>query len=339
MSRADFCRQAPSELDDIARQVLARFDWVQPALGLVSCGNAGGFSGARLWRAKSLTGDVCLRAWPSEAISPSRLQAVHGLMRAASGGGLNFVPRLLETCTGSTWVSEAGRVWDATSWMPGRADYHGHPSRVRLEAACNALARLHETWTGAGCSEGPCPAVGRRLARFREWKHLVASGWRPDFSDPHDPVSSPADLAWELLKRHIDAVPDILSGWASRRVRLQPCLCDVWHDHVLFDGDAVSGVVDYGGAKIDHVAIDLARLLGSMVEDDVEARSIGLSAYSLVRPLDGQEIHLVDVLDRIGTLLGLANWLVWIYGERRQFEDRRAVAARIGQLVRRVGRW
>jgi Ser/Thr protein kinase RdoA (MazF antagonist) len=325
-------------LDDIARQVLARFDLVQPTLGLVSYGNAGGFSGARLWRAKSVAGDVCLRAWPSGAVSSSRLQAIHDLMRAARAG-LHFVPRLLETSTGSTWVSEDGRLWDASSWMPGRADYHDHPSRARLEAACTALAHLHETWTRAGCTEGPCPAVGRRLARFGEWKRLLTSGWRPEFSDSRDPVLSPAERAWELLQRHSDRIPEALSGFASRRFPLQPCLCDIWHDHVLFEGDAVSGVVDYGGAKIDHAAIDLARLLGSMVEDDVEARAMGFSAYSRVCPLDEDEIRLVDVLDRTGTLLGMANWLIWIYKERRPFDDRRAVAARLGQLVRRVGRW
>jgi Ser/Thr protein kinase RdoA (MazF antagonist) len=326
-------------LDDVARQVLARFDFAQPTFGLVSYGNAGGFSGARLWRAKSVAGDICLRAWPTGAISSSRLQAVHDLMRAASGAGLQFVPRLLKTCTNSSWLAEAGRLWEASSWMPGRADYHDHPSSARLEAACAALAHLHQSWAGAGCGEGPCPAVGRRLARFGEWKGLLASGWRPDFSDSHDPVQPPAELAWELLGQHIDGIPDRLSGCARRRWCLQPCLCDIWHDHVLFEGDTVSGVVDYGGAKIDHVAIDLARLLGSMVEDDVHARAIGLSAYARVCQLDEEEIRLVDVLDRTGTLLGLANWLIWIYVERRRFDDRRAVAARVEQLVRRVERW
>src|SRR5580692_10321663 len=113
-------------LDDIARQVLGRFDLAQPTLGLVSYGNAGGFSGARLWRAKSVSGDVCLRAWPAGVISLSMLHAVHDLMRAARGAGLHFVPRLLETCTNSTCVAEADRLWDACSWMPGRADYHDH---------------------------------------------------------------------------------------------------------------------------------------------------------------------------------------------------------------------
>ena len=150
---------------------------------------------------------------------------------------------------------------------------------ARLEAACGALAALHRVWGSIDSTKGACPAVRRRLARFEEWKGLLASGWRPDFGDSRDPTVPAAQRAWAALLPRADRIPDDLSEWANQRMPLQPCLCDVWHDHVLFEGDAVSGVVDYGGVKVDHVAIDLARLLGSLVEDDVEARAIGLRAY------------------------------------------------------------
>jgi Ser/Thr protein kinase RdoA (MazF antagonist) len=122
-------------------------------------------------------------------------------------------------------------------------------------------------------------------------------------------------------------------------VRLQPCLCDVWHDHVLFTGDEVTGLVDYGAAKIDHVAVDLARLLGSLVEDNTEERSAGLRAYEEVCPLMPDEEALIAVLDETGTVLGIANWLMWLYAERRRFENRTAVADRLGKLVLRLERW
>ena len=96
---------------------------------------------------------------------------------------------------------------------------------------------------------------------------------------------------------------------AWRSAVLQPCLCDVWHDHVLFEGDAVTGLVDYGGVKVDNVATDLARLLGSLAGDDPVLRDAGLRAYSRLRPLSLAEEALVPVLDRTGTLLGIANWL------------------------------
>jgi Ser/Thr protein kinase RdoA (MazF antagonist) len=130
-----------------------------------------------------------------------------------------------------------------------------------------------------------------------------------------------------------------LGPWTDRPVPLQPCLCDIRHDHVLFEGHHLTGFVDFGGVKIDHVAVDLARLLGSLVADDEEQRSAGLRAYARLRPLSGEEQARVAVLDETGTRLGAANWLKWLYREGRHFEDQAAVARRLAALVERIERW
>ena len=49
-------------------------------------------------------------------------------------------------------------------------------------------------------------------------------------------------------------------------VPVQPCGAP--HDHVLFDGDRVTGIIDFAAAKVDHVAADLARLFGESDPDD-----------------------------------------------------------------------
>jgi homoserine kinase type II len=107
----------------------------------------------------------------------------------------------------------------------------------------------------------------------------------------------------------------------------------------LFTGNRVTGVVDYGAIKIDHVAVDLARLLGSLIEDDAALRRRGLEAYQRVRPLSAEEEALVILLDETGTLLGAANWLKWLYVDRKSFEKREAVTERLARLVRRIEQW
>jgi Ser/Thr protein kinase RdoA (MazF antagonist) len=125
----------------------------------------------------------------------------------------------------------------------------------------------------------------------------------------------------------------------NRALPLQSCLCDVWHDHVLFEGDTVTGLVDFGGVKTDHVAVDLARLLGSLVEDRAELRAAGLEAYRRIRPLSLLEEELISVLDETGTLVGLMTWLKWLYVDIRPFENRASAARRVQALVDRVERW
>jgi Ser/Thr protein kinase RdoA (MazF antagonist) len=113
----------------------------------------------------------------------------------------------------------------------------------------------------------------------------------------------------------------------------------VWNDHVLFSEEAVSGLVDFGSVRIDHASVDLARLLGSLVGDDREGWEAGLDAYKALRPLSLTEQGLARALDQTGTILGMANWLRWLYLERRVFVDRQAVADRLGALVRRIEGW
>jgi homoserine kinase type II len=336
----------PLALLDLApQQVLRQYPVVQGASTLVPLGNRGGFSGALLWRVEvgpTLLGNIpalCLRAWPPEGPSGERLGTIHHLMRHARESGLSFVPAVFATGTGSSWVEQAGRLWDVTAWLPGQADFHDRPSPARLEAACLALAHLHAAWALVAPVAGPPPAVRRRIEAAKDWRLRLQSGWRPDFNAAGgEGLRHWAERAWQALRDHIDTVPAILARWGERPMPLQPCLCDLWHDHVLFDGDTVTGLIDYGAVKTDHVTVDLARLLGSLVGSNMDLRRLGCEAYSRVRPLSVEEVHLMVKLDETGTLIAAANWLKWLYHEKREFEDHAAVARRLAGLVERLER-
>lgn len=327
-------------LDDAARRVLSCYAVTNAGYALISLGNRGGFSGAQLWRVEGKNQQCCLRAWPPDGPSLDRLSQIHDRMRQAVRAGLPFVPVLFTTNEGATAVDCAGRLWDLTAWLPGHATFRPRPTPDKLAAACTALALLHGAWAARISVSGPCPAIQRRIETAREWTALLQSGWRPVFASwEADPIHPWAERAWRLVQIHFHQVPLRIAPWIDRVVPLQPCLCDVWHDHLLFEGDTLTGIVDYGGVKLDHVSVDLARLLGSLVGDERQLRSLGLRAYARLRPLSSAEEGLIDVLDVTGTLLGMANWLKWLYRERRSYEDRAAVARRLAALVERVERW
>jgi homoserine kinase type II len=329
-----------SSLDQAARAVLERYPGPVRQGSLVPLGNRGGFSGARLWRTVSPLGPLCLRAWPPHD-SLERVLFRHRLMARARGQGLHFVPTVLATRSGDTTVDHADRLWELTEWLPGRADYHERPSPERLAAACRALALLHTAWEPlAEAAPAPCPALERRLDCVRDWHQLLQSGGHPlARAAADDPARPVAERAWNALARWAERVPGRLQPWAAARWRLQPCLCDLWHDHLLFEGGRLTGVVDYGAVKVDQVAVDLARMLGSLVADDDGAWQAGLCAYREARALSPEEEGLARALDETGTVLGMTNWLRWLYEERRPFEDRAAAGRRLLVLVERVERW
>ena len=74
-----------------------------------------------------------------------------------------------------------------------------------------------------------------------------------------------------ILEHYRRCAPDVLREVrAAARITapLQVCHGDLWHDHVLFSGEEVTGLIDFDAMKIDSRALDLARLLGSLVKDD-----------------------------------------------------------------------
>jgi Ser/Thr protein kinase RdoA (MazF antagonist) len=319
----------PTDAD--AREVLRRFGL--PDAPAESLGNRGGFSGARLWRVRTEQGEFCLKAWPPGGMPPDRHGEIVRLAGHARSAGLSYVPLV----RARVHVEQSGRTWDLTAWMPGTADFHANPSPARLRAACLALARLHLAWEKLAGEPRPCPALQRRLAAAREWLDLTRS-WRPAFA-PGDPVSPVAARAFAIVAAHAPAIPAELEHWRGKASPVHPCLCDVWHDHVLFTGDEVTGLIDFGAVKADTVSADLARLLGSLVGENPVLYEQGLDTYAAVRPLTEVERRLVPALDRSGVVLGLANWLRWLYVDGREFEDRLAVARRMAELVMRTESW
>jgi homoserine kinase type II len=330
----------PHPLDRAATEVLGRYP---PHLNgpIAPFGNAGGFSGAAVWRVESLAGPLCLRAGPVGGLAdvivrPHRLM---GLARTPIHN-LTFVPAIYPNLDGQTTVAHSGRSWELIEWMPGRADFHDRPTAERLGEACAALARLHRAWAGEHASRGRCPAVVRRWRTADTMRRHLASGWRPDFTAAEaDPVRPWSERAWRVAPRLQEGVAATLAPWLDRLVPVQACLGDVWHDHLLFTGDRLTGLIDYGAVKADHRAADAGRMLGSLIGDDEARFAEGVRAYAAVMPFDDEDAALARLLDRTGVVLGALIWLRRLYETGETFEDRSAVARRLAGLVGRMERW
>jgi Ser/Thr protein kinase RdoA (MazF antagonist) len=327
-------------LDRVARQVWQRFRSARPDASLVYLGNRGGFSGARLWKCQGISERLCLRAWPRNRTA-AQIRQLHQWMKHARGQGLEFVPFVYSSGNGDSAIGESGHVWELTQWMQGQADFVDNPSSARLEAACESLAQLHRSWEAFVALAQPCPAIRQRLRLMADWHTLIATGWRPCAGAcPQSALLWPiAQRAWLGLPDWLRQVTSWLKPWIDFRCPIQPCLRDVWHDHLLFVGERLTGLIDYGAVRADHPAGDLARMLGSLLGEDVVRWKQGLQVYRRVRRLTDQEEALAHALDRTGTVLALVNWLRWLYHEGRSYEDLPAVTRRMEALLARINGW
>ncbi len=138
------------------------------------------------------------------------------------------------------------------------------------------------------------------------------------------------------MGRSLPTVLGELEQTADVPLTLQWCLRDVKCDHVLFAGEQVSGLIDFGAAAVDSVAGDVARLVGSLVGDAREDWPPALEAYHACRPLSPDERRAIDCFDRGGTLAAAANWLRWLFVEERSISQAEAVQSQLVWLCDRL---
>ena len=337
-------------------------------------GAHGGFSGACLWRACCGDTAVLVRELPEAARERLTLiEAQCSWVDWAIGEGCLFLARPLRSRRGQFVLEAHGQLWRVETWMAGKADFWDRPSKDRVAAAATALAQIHSAehrtqppaWQGclaATCAEN-LPVWNRLL-----WLEEFAD-WDFERAGKIGPRSRLAQRLWPLAQRAWDFFCRTRVEWVTKlkEVRRRAiaattglvahpglttavCLRDVWHDHVLYSGEALTGIVDYDAVREDAVATDIARLAGSFCcaaadrlvasgwPGGVEEMRQGLldeflACYQSRVPLAPLDLELVRVLDRIHLAAGPISWLSWVYRENRKFDDEDRVFRHIERLV------
>lgn len=319
----------------ILLDVLRHFGFAQDELvGIKFERCQGGFSNSMVWKVSVQTETYSLRAWNRESMTESKLSRLHRFIEFAHQRTNGIVPAIRKTVAGSTFVATGNLIWEVLTWIPGEATFSRNPTEEKLRAGLHALAKVHCAWREfANPFPAPPPAVLKRLELLNSWKQQKGFALAAELAKPaKGELREIAAIGGEFLKAFWCYESQIrleLQIAAQFQVKIQPCLRDIWHDHLLFDGERVSGIIDFGAVDWDTIATDLARLLPSLVGDDKAKWEIGLQAYAEVAELTPVERDLVSICDRSASLLSGLNWMQWIFLEDREFADWNAVYARL----------
>jgi Ser/Thr protein kinase RdoA (MazF antagonist) len=306
----------------------------RPITKVASLGNAGGLSGASLYRFRAGRGELVARRWPDGRRTPTVLANIHDWVGRA--GDLGFVPVPLPTLDGRTVVEWHDQTWEISPWMPGTADLTRPPSIAHIRLAFGGLAAFLNR-VARDRTFGPSPGLTYRLADLRRLRSGDLAGLRARVEQsPLDPVTP---LARRWFDRAVALLPTVgeSTALAERRpLPLQPCLKDARPHHFLFEGDRLSGLVDFGSMAVDSVAGDLARLLGEGVGPDRGARGEALAAFEAIRPLSADELRSIEAFERSGALLAPWSWVHWHYFARRTFDEPGAVVKGLARCLDRL---
>jgi Ser/Thr protein kinase RdoA (MazF antagonist) len=265
---------------------------------------------------------------------------IHDHLSRMVQAGCRRVPAPWPTRSGATFVACAGRLWELSPWLDGVADFASSPTRAKFIAAVQTLARFHQSARAAmraGSTHGASPAVAQRIALCDE-----LNGGLAEALDRAARAAIPRELAERadpILRYYRRRGPEVLARLHAAehfRVPLQVCHGDLWHDHVLFRGEDVTGLIDFGAMKVESRATDIARLLGSFAPDQATLWQLGLAAYEQIETLAESDRALVPVFDQSAVLLAGLNWLKWLLVERRQFDNWQRVLQRLDAIVARM---
>jgi len=287
-----------AHLGNIPALIFSRFG---PALvGLNWIPVTGGFSGADVWRGEDANGTpaFALKRWPSQTTT-ARLAQIHAWIKQVVH--LPFVPTVLHTVEGGTVVQHEDRVWDVTKWLPGVP--HTLAGQAEVEYACQAVAELHAVWSQLP-QRSPCPGVMRRLEVLTQWLS------NPDLTivNLQPSLMGLISRAMAIVERVAPFVLQALQPWKTVPMLLHPCIRDLRGEHVLYVGERVTGIVDFGAMDIDSPAIDLARLLGDLAGENEQLIAVGLNKYRQFRSGFDVDDGFIRLLDRAGVVCSIIGW-------------------------------
>ncbi len=324
---------------------------------VVPLGSAGGYSGARFWKVTTSTHHLdqqiyCLRRWPSEHPNADHLQWIHSVLRHVHETEFVPIPCPVPNDQGKTICSAGGCLWEVTPWMPGKADFSNtvDPTdrQTRLINAMETLANWHN---GAAAflrmSEPPhklascqtAPGIEMRRRRYRDLRTCGARVLRQCVAENRASQSSDVvDIANQLILTFEQSreLSDLLTSASDIKVDLQPCIRDIWHDHVFFTGNQVTGIIDFGAMRMESVAGDVARLLGSLTGGVPSEWEIGLAAYRERTGLSEANVRLAETWDQANAAMAGLQWVEWLFVEQRQFDDMTAVHRRMVEHLDRM---
>ncbi len=319
-------------MSDSIIRILREYDIQRPD-SVVTFHDGEGFSGSGIWKVAHGSRFYCLKQWPPGKPSDRTRHLIGHVIPAVQQQGLPIAAPL-ETRDGNRFILLENCWWDLSPWLPGAPGKHSTLTEVQLQQAMEWLARYHNLAADLLSEFGRSAAILYRLQLSRQLldgqlNRLVErkyAGLAPGL----------ADLFINQAIQQLPRLLGVIEEYADRELVLVPALSDIWSDHLFFQNEEVSGVIDFGAMKLDSPCLDIARLLGSYTGDDGSVLARGIKHYQAARSLNEQDIELIELFDHANVVLSGVQWLIWLGPEQRVFKQMAKVNQRLKSLAQRM---
>lgn len=307
-------------------------------------GNAGGFSGASIWRiTSSLDQRYCLKRWPVSFRDRQRLDWIHRVQIFAAANGCPEIVKPLQTTSAATVIDQHDSFWELTPWIESTTTLQENANDESIESTLTVVAKFHQ-------------ATARYHFNFAKSTNATTvvdklGSLESSLSDIAQRI--PANSVYltrqefERFRRQASVVSSQLLSelqrLAANMFPVQPVIRDLRAEHIFMNRHSVEAVIDFGAMQIDSAACDLSRLFSSLEIFDVESLRGLYERYSKVRymgiaPVAQTQLEqdLLVQLVRATPVASVTNWLSWLFLEQREFESPQEIYQRLQKLLQHV---
>ncbi len=290
-----------------------------------------GFSGAGVWKVTDHSdATFCLKKWPVHGPTLPHLTWIHQVVHSVAAN--TDLPLAVPVVSkhGSTVVSAANHLWDLTDWLPGRPASET-VTTGQVQAALRALALFHQ----AAQEHDSAMGSSRSIAYRREFSDWLVNGGADEIAARAGSCTSNVVII-QAYREHAEFITHATRELSGKSYSLFPCLRDIWSEHVLFQEDKVSGIIDYGAMRLDVAVVDIARLLGCYGVMSSGVWDLGIESYREVRQISTEDVQQAEQLAKVNVVLSAMQWLDWLFVRKRDFTDRKMVDQRVELLSKQL---
>ncbi|QDS98913.1 phosphotransferase enzyme family protein [Adhaeretor mobilis] len=292
--------------------------WLPPSRGrsVQELGSHGGLSGARLWKIDYQEQSYCLRQLPDRPPA-ERLAEIHGFLDHLQSQQCQFTPRVMRTLRGETHIFENGHAWELLTWLPGAAlpvkDLQGEQTKTALETLATVHILADSLRTSPEVSSGGSRGIQVRDSTLKGLSQDIYQARMAELIVTSDSLyAERCQRMFAALRSCLPIIQEEVAKVVQMPLPLRWILGDVHREHLLFTGNEVTGLIDFGAVRVDSPMTDVARLLGSTTLDDHEKWTAGLTAYTLIRRISPSELATMAAFDAGGVAVAANRWLHWL---------------------------
>ncbi|MDM4014149.1 phosphotransferase [Roseiconus lacunae] len=289
-----------------------------------------------------------LKCWPA-GTSIRRVTQIHRVVSELANRN-PIVPQYRRALNGQTLVADQdNRLWELATWMKGQPIVPEADSTL-IQQGARAIGLVHrtlrelETWPSPSGTLSPSAAVAERLDRVGAVSVRLGACLASNLAG-----SVPQELCWRVSdachvlrlhwERKFQQIGAELGEFRGVDLPQHWILRDVHQEHLLFDAGQVTGIIDFDAMRVDSPLVDFARWLGSFQcfwQAPAQIAEQTLAECSPGTPfpaLPATSSKLLVAIARASLWISLANWVVWLIDESRQFPDLDRVQRRLGRLT------